>query len=197
MHTATCAGVRTLGAHEIDRCATLITLAFAADAPSRWLWPDTGVFLDAFPRFVRAFGGAAFAAGAAHATADFNAAALWLPPGAASDDDALGRLFEETVADDLKTDVFLLFEQMAAHHPDEPHWHLPLIGVDPGFQHLGLGGALLAHALERCDREGLPAYLEATSRRNAALYARHGFERIGTIQAGESPEIIPMLRRAR
>lgn len=197
MPTTAAIPVRALNAREADRAATLITLSFVADPPSRWLWPDRAQFLHAFPRFVHAFGGGAFEAGAAHATADFNGVALWLPPGASSDDAALEQLFNETVSDELKTDVFLLFEQMAAYHPSEPHWHLPLIGVDPAFQHRGIGGALLRHALEKCDRDGLPAYLEATSRRNAALYARHGFERIGTIQSGDSPEIIPMLRNAR
>jgi hypothetical protein len=52
---------------------------------------------------------------------------------------------------------------------------------------------LLRHALERCDRDRLPAYLDATSPRNRALYARHGFEELGVIQAGSSP---PMCRRS-
>jgi hypothetical protein len=30
--------------------------------------------------------------------------------------------------------------------------------------------------LSRCDEQGLPAYLEASSPRNRALYERHGFE---------------------
>jgi hypothetical protein len=30
--------------------------------------------------------------------------------------------------------------------------------------------------LERCDDEGIPAYLEATSAGNRDLYLRHGFE---------------------
>ena len=30
--------------------------------------------------------------------------------------------------------------------------------------------------LDRADDEGMPAYLEATSERNRALYLRHGFE---------------------
>jgi hypothetical protein len=43
----------------------------------------------------------------------------------------------------------------------------------------------------------MPAYLEATSARNLPLYQRHGFEALGTIQAGDSPVITPMLRRPR
>jgi ribosomal protein S18 acetylase RimI-like enzyme len=197
MHTATGLYVRTLPPHDLDRCATLITLAFASDAPSRWLWPDRVEFLDAFPRFVRAFGGAAFREGTAFATDDFAGAALWNAPGAHTDDDALIALLDETLDASVKSDAFHVFEQMASFHPKEPHWHLTLIGVDPIVQGRGVGGALLRHGLEQCDRHGMTAYLEGTSARNAALYARHGFERVGTIQAGNSPEIFPMVRGAR
>jgi len=30
--------------------------------------------------------------------------------------------------------------------------------------------------LERCDAEGLPAYLEATKEKNVGFYRQHGFE---------------------
>ena len=51
---------------------------------------------------------------------------------------------------------------------------------------------LRAHALERCDRDGLPACLDATSPMNKPLYERHGFEELGVIQAGSSPPMWPM-----
>ena len=86
---------------------------------------------------------------------------------------------------------------MAKYHPDEPHWYLPLIGVDPAQQGKGLGDALMRHALVRCDRAGQPAYLESSNPRNISLYRRHGFEELGTIQAGSSPALVPMLRRPR
>ncbi|MGH6833122.1 MAG: GNAT family N-acetyltransferase, partial [Methyloceanibacter sp.] len=81
--------------------------------------------------------------------------------------------------------------------PKEPHWYLPLIGTDPAKQGNGYGSALLRHALAICDREKMPAYLEATSARNVPLYQRHGFEALGTIQVGSSPPITPMLRKPR
>ena len=55
----------------------------------------------------------------------------------------------------------------------------------------------MRHALSRCDRDGTPAYLESSNPRNITLYERHGFERLGTVQVGTSPSIVPMLRRAR
>ncbi len=60
-------------------------------------------------------------------------------------------------------------------HPREPHHYLAFVGVDPQWQGRGLGSAVLAPILERCDRETTPAYLEASTPRNRALYERHGF----------------------
>jgi GNAT superfamily N-acetyltransferase len=82
-------------------------------------------------------------------------------------------------------------------HPEAPHWYLPWIAVRPEAQGKGIGGALLRHGLARADREGMPAYLEATSARNAALYARHEFAVVGVVEAPGYPRILPMWRPAR
>ena len=86
---------------------------------------------------------------------------------------------------------------MGHYHPKEPHWYLPLIGVDPRHQRRGHGAALLRHALARCDRDHAPAYLESSNPANVPLYERHGFAVLDTIQVGSSPPIFPMLRTAR
>jgi GNAT superfamily N-acetyltransferase len=66
--------------------------------------------------------------------------------------------------------------RIEGHHPKSPeHWYLQYLGVEPRRQGKGLGGALLAPVLERCDGEGVPAHLEASTERNRALYERHGF----------------------
>jgi ribosomal protein S18 acetylase RimI-like enzyme len=90
-----------------------------------------------------------------------------------------------------------IMQQMASYHPKEPHWYLPLIGIDPAHQGKGLGGTLMRHATDICDRDGVLAYLESSNLRNVPLYQRHGFEILGTIQAGQSPTITPMLRKPR
>jgi ribosomal protein S18 acetylase RimI-like enzyme len=68
-----------------------------------------------------------------------------------------------------------LFEQMAGFHPHEPHWYIPLFGVDPVFQGRGYGTQLMRLGLIACDRQQKPAYLEATSAANRTFYERHGF----------------------
>ena len=57
----------------------------------------------------------------------------------------------------------------------ELHYYLPFVGVDPEWQGRGLGSAVLSPVLELCDRDGVPAFLEASTPRNRALYERHGF----------------------
>ena len=80
-------------------------------------------------------------------------------------------------------------------YPRTPHWYLYLVAVDPEQQGRGVGSALLAAGLARADAEALPAYLEATSERNSALYARVGFEAAGVLRYPlGGPPLYPMLR---
>lgn len=168
-----------------------------ADPAARWVWPDSQRFLMYFPSFVRAFGGNAFAHGSAYYIDGYIGAALWLPPDVHPDENALIALLQRTVSDQIQKDVFAVFEQMGRYHPNEPHWYLPLMGVDPSQQSKGFGSALLQHILIQFDRNNKLAYLESSNPRNIPLYKRHGFELLGTIQAGTSPSISPMLRRPR
>lgn len=87
---------------------------------------------------------------------------------------------------------------LEGRHPQEPHYYLAFIGVEPGRQGAGMGSALLRPVLERCDRERMPAYLEASSGRNRRLYERHGFEVIEQVRlpAGGPPMWL-MWREAR
>ena len=67
-------------------------------------------------------------------------------------------------------------------HPHEPHYYLGVLGVEPESQGKGLGAALMKPVLDRCDREGIPAYLESSSERSRALYLRNGFEVVEEIR---------------
>ena len=79
-------------------------------------------------------------------------------------------------------------------HPRRPHYYLPYISVSPSARRQGLGTALLRPALERCDSQGLPAYLEASSPDNARLYRRLGFTTQELIHPLGSPPIELMIR---
>jgi ribosomal protein S18 acetylase RimI-like enzyme len=175
----------------------VVAMAFSTDPVARWVYPEAADYLTWFPHFIRAFAGRAFDEGTAYCAGGFSGAALWLPPGSESDGEAVEAISRGSVKDAKLDELFEIFEQMDAHHPKQPHWYLPMIGVDVFSQGKGVGSALMRYALARCDEEGLPAYLESTNPRNISLYTRFGFEIQGQIQVGSCPPIFPMLRTAR
>jgi len=186
--------IRTASAGERRRLFDTLTAAFATDPAVRWMYAEPDRYYRYFPRFVHAVGGRAVEQGTAYCSDDYKGAALWLPPGVGPDEEPLAALLRTSVHAADRDAVFAVLDEMARYHPSEPHWYLPLIGVAPSHQGRGCGSALMRHALLRCDRDGLPAYLESSNARNVPLYQRHGFEVMGTIQVGSSPPIIPMLR---
>ncbi len=189
--------VRPATGREQQAVIDIITLAFSTDPMARWAYPDPAIYLAVMPDTVRAFGGNGFAHGTVHLVDGNAAAAMWLPPGVHPDSERLAGLTEQHAPADRQADMAEVFQQMDGYHPKEPCWYLPLIGVDPVQQGRGYGSALLRYALERCDRDRIPAYLESSNPRNLPLYERHGFETMGRIQAGSSPTVVPMLRRPR
>jgi ribosomal protein S18 acetylase RimI-like enzyme len=172
-----------------------VVAAFLTDPIARWLLPEAHQYFTTMPGFIKGFAGAAFAHESAYHVGAFAGAALWLPPGIHADEDALVALFRRNLAQDRLEGAFALFEQMGKYHPVEPHWYLPLIGVDPVDQGHGYGSALMKYSLERCDQDKELAYLESSNPRNISLYIRHGFEIIGTIRAADSPPLIAMVRK--
>ncbi len=79
-------------------------------------------------------------------------------------------------------------------HPRKPHWYLGILGTNPADQGRGIGSILMGPVLERCDAEGLPAYLESSKRENIPFYQRHGFRVTGELKIEGGPTLWPMLR---
>jgi GNAT superfamily N-acetyltransferase len=172
-----------------------LKLAFVADPATRWVWPDTQKYLLNFSTFAKAFGGKAFAYDSAYYVGNYSGVALWLPPNVHPDVDQLITLLQSSGSDEAKNDGPEVFEKMSSYHPNEPHWYLPLLGVDPLYHGKGLGSVLIQHTLVICDQDNKPAYLESSNPKNIPFYERHGFELLGTIQVNTSPPIFPMLRK--
>ena len=172
-----------------------LKLAFVADPATRWVWPDPQKYLLHFNNFAKAFGGKAFASKSAHYIGNYSGAALWLPPNIDPDVDTLLGLLQETTSEEAQGIVPQVLEKMGSYHPNEPHWYLPLLGVDPLYHGKGLGSALLKYATTRFDNENVLAYLESSNPRNIPLYERHGFKVLGTIGIDQFPPIVPMLRK--
>ncbi len=189
--------IKTATAPDEASVIDVMVLAFSADPVMRWLYPDPHHYLLHFPSFVRAYGGKAFAYESAYYVDGYAGAESWLPPGIYQDGEALIALLQRTVSARDQETLPVILDQLERYHPSEPHWYLPMIGVDPTHQSQGYGSALLQHALLPCDRDHTPAYLESSNPRNIPLYQRHGFEVLGTIQVGSSPPVSPMLRKPR
>jgi GNAT superfamily N-acetyltransferase len=141
------------------------------------------------------------ALGTVWTTPERSGAALWAPPGRAIIPpatlvrhlpgmvQALGRHTVRAVR---------ALNHVESLHPKEPHWYLGVLGTRKAEQGRGVGSALLAPVLERCDAEGTPAYLESSKESNIAFYARHGFELRGEIALpGGGPTVWPMWRDPR
>lgn len=197
MISTTSPSISTVPGTDKERAVATIVTAFSGDPAVRWIFPDPQQYLKYGPEFVRRFCGKAFDSQSAFAAEGFMGAALWLPPGVEPDRKSIDELLQRAMPEEHQEKVSEFFDEMGKYHPHEPLWYLPMIGVDPARQGVGLGSALLAHALAGVDREAKPAYLEATTERNCDLYARQGFEVIGTIRAADSPPMFAMLRQAR
>lgn len=189
--------IKTVTPSSADQAVGTVVLAFSADPIARWFYPDPHQYLLHLPSFVRAFAGKAFEHNSAYCVDGYLGAALWLPPDVHSDENVLAALLQRTIPEENQQEIFAFTERMNSSHPSEPHWYLPMIGVDPAKQGNGYGSALMKHALARCDSEGKLAYLESSSARSIPFYRRHGFELLGTIQVGSSPPLFPMMRKPR
>jgi GNAT superfamily N-acetyltransferase len=84
--------------------------------------------------------------------------------------------------------------QIEKVHPEQPHWYLAVLGTATEHQGKGVGSALMAPVLSKCDREGAPAYLESTKESNLPFYQRHGFELRDEINLKNGPTLWPMWR---
>ena len=73
----------------------------------------------------------------------------------------------------LRVSVLAAIEK---RHPSEPHYYLAAIGTEPKHQGTGVGSALMRPMIERCDEEGIGAYLESSKKTNLAFYHSFGFE---------------------
>jgi GNAT superfamily N-acetyltransferase len=195
--TAHSVEIRSARQDEMPQTVACIVAAFITDPIGRFAWPSPHQYLEGMAETARAFGGASFEHGTADVTADFCGAGLWLPPGIHPNGEALEQVFRDTAKPEHLDDLLATFEKMDEWHPEEKHWYLPLVGVEPNAQGRGLGGALMRHATARADADGVLAYLESSNPRNISLYERHGFEVMGRIQIGAGPLVTPMLRRPR
>jgi predicted N-acetyltransferase YhbS len=79
-------------------------------------------------------------------------------------------------------------------HPKAPHYYLATLGTEPDFQRKGVGSAVMQPVLDRCDADGVPAYLESSKEVNVPYYRRHGFEVTDELKLPDGPTLWLMWR---
>jgi ribosomal protein S18 acetylase RimI-like enzyme len=192
---STASSVREAGVGELARLSATLADAFATDPVLQWLAPSRRSDRRLRRLLAIELEYYVFPAGRVLTTGDVRGASLELPPGrwemTVPLSGAIGFVRALGVRLLRARRLQGLFE---ANHPQEPHYYIRYLGVATRFQGQGLGTALLRPTLDRCDVEGLPAYLEASTERSAALYQRLGFVHLGELQVPDGPRFWPMRR---
>jgi ribosomal protein S18 acetylase RimI-like enzyme len=187
--------VREAGVGDLEQVSATLADAFATDPILQWLAPSQRSDKQLRRLIEIELAYYVFPAGRVLTTDDFRGANLELPPGrwemTVPLSGAVGfvRVFGLRLPRARR--LQRLFE---SNHLQEPHYYIRYLGVATRFQGQGLGTALLRPTLDRCDKEGVPAYLEASSERSAALYERLGFVHLGELEVPNGPRFWPMRR---
>jgi ribosomal protein S18 acetylase RimI-like enzyme len=195
--------IRKMTAAEIQPVARALAQAFYDDPHFRWFVRDDAKRMQRLERGFATFMGRVWLRqdeGYTHER--LIGAALWMPPNTWHLGPLAQLLLLPAIVRDLRADTPRLLRALSfieKKHPHEPaHWYLPVIGVASAWQGRGYGAALLRPVLERCDAERVPAYLEASTPRNLALYERNGFEAVEECRyAADGPPLWRMWREPR
>lgn len=183
----------------VPEAAAFLARALADDPGWIHIFPDERTRLARMVTMLRVSIAPYVAMGASY-VAGGAAAAIWAPPGQHDLSLAtqlrmvprLAWLIGRRVPAALK-----MFSAMAAGTPKEPHQYLAVLGVDPAHQGKGLGAAVLAPTLARCDHARELAWLESTNPKNHSFYRRLGFEVAHATPIPGGPTITFFARRPR
>ena len=174
-------GVRELTPADARAAGSALALAFETDLHMQWIFRDASRRLSRLQRmWTTLIERTWLDRGSCHILEHHAGACVWLPPESwqmsLSAQSRLLLPLAGAVRDALPHLLRVHFFNDHRHPHQPAHWYLATIGVAPAWQGRGYGQALLEPVLRRCDRDLIPAYLEATSPRNRAFYERNGFE---------------------
>jgi ribosomal protein S18 acetylase RimI-like enzyme len=191
--------VRRASPDDFAPLAAMLARAFHDDPVTAWFYPDARKRMGHARRFFRIRLRQLHDQALLYTTPELSGAALWAAPGCWREDlrqslmlvpmlpVLLPRIVRSTRA----------VREIERRHPVEPHFYLSVLGIEPSQQGEGIGSALLAPVLERCDAEATGAYLESSKESNVDFYARHGFAVTERIELPGGPPLWLMWREAR
>ncbi|PSN62066.1 hypothetical protein BS50DRAFT_503411 [Corynespora cassiicola Philippines] len=194
-------GVRLVTAAEYKEAALCLAEAFAEDdvaryfidVPDREHWTeqekwDLHVEILEYVTYAHILKGLVTTVGD-----DYDAVALWLPPGQNMDDfwtmlrSGMWRL-NYRLSPEGKRRFFteflpLLHDTMhgTLGDRDAESWYLVYLGTKPSGRGKGYARKLITHVTQQADREGRPVYLESSNEVNPPIYRKFGFETRRTV----------------
>ena len=187
-----------LGEGDLDWVAALMAKAFVDYPFYEYIEPDAVARSEAIVRHYSNDLGETLALGGSMGDADRRAATVWLR---SADLQAGGFIADEWYLDiwgaaaGRFAEVFAGMATMAPFDRGD-FWYLDLLGTEPEIQGHGVGARLLRAGLDRCDAQGIPAYLETAKHTTVGFYQRHGFELIGDVSFSSDLTIHGMWRPA-
>jgi GNAT superfamily N-acetyltransferase len=193
------AAVRLATGADLPAVASTLALAFHADPVFGWIWPNPELRRRRLPRFFAELGRRQYLPQGAVYLAP-GGAAMWATPGRHAITLWKQVQLAPSLAGVLGTGALRALRALALvepHHPPAPHYYLFAIGAEPHCRGVGLGSALLAPILARCDAEGLPAHLENSNPSNTPFYRRHGFAPGRELTMPGGPPVLIMTRPAK
>jgi GNAT superfamily N-acetyltransferase len=175
-----------LHVYEVARATRLLARAFAEDPIITHYLHDPVRRAVALPAFFEAVLEELLPSNevlAARSADELLGVAAWLPPQPAEPDDAAraraaqAQRIVRTMFPLTSTDLYDGFAALETLHPQDPHWYLAFVGVEPKFQGRGIGRALLAPVLNVADETGALCYLETPFPETHRYYDALGFVR--------------------
>jgi ribosomal protein S18 acetylase RimI-like enzyme len=130
--------------------------------------------------------------------ADGAGIAVWIPPDAREEHEAIGPAppgGEAEILGDNAARHAAFWGWVEEHEPPEPMLYLSHIGVVPERQGEGLGSALMRDGLVPGDHHGVPTWLETSRVDNVAYYERFGFRTVVDEDAPDGGPHIWFMRR--
>ena len=189
--------LRTATLEDLPVIVDTAARALGAEAMLRWSFGEER-FEERIRRHFRHYDGENARRGWIRLAADGAGMAVWIPPDAREEHEAIGPAppgTENEILGDHADRHAAFWGWIEEHQPEEPLSYLSHICVAPERQGEGLGTALMHEGLARADRDGVPIWLETSKAANAAYYEGFGFRTVVDENAPEDGPHIWFMRR--
>jgi GNAT superfamily N-acetyltransferase len=175
--------VRPAEQRDVPRIAATLTVALADSRWTRWVLPDDGRIQRLTRLAELEAGHRGVSTHSAWVTEDVTAVATWEAPPDAPGTAPVPADVRAALARELPVlsgphaaRVAATRALVDAARPAEPHWWLAHLATRPTARRQGLGRAVLAPALARCDADGVPAATAVYTWAGVRFLRGSGFE---------------------